>query len=80
MKLKPSQVKAHPSQNKVRVGLVKPAAANVMARAKRRGFGDMKRHALSISDMSMDVGDDIRKSRGFAPLEMQYKVLSWPEL
>jgi hypothetical protein len=44
-------------------------------------MGDIKRHALAVSDLKLprDVAD-IRRLRGFAPVDLEYKVLAWPEL
>lgn len=79
MKLKPSLAYKRRSSSHVRMVLVKPGASKAMP--NRRGMADIKRRAVYVADMSMSVEvADIRKERGFAPLDMQFEVLSWPEL
>jgi hypothetical protein len=81
MKIKPSLVRQRALHASASYGLVKPGAAKAMAVVKRRNFGDIKRHALGISAeaVSLDVAD-VRESFGFAPVDLQYKILSWPKL
>lgn len=82
MKLKLSLAQAHRApQRSGQFVLLKPSAVKAMAPAKRRSMGDIKRHALNVSDLAMsDEVVDIRKERGFAPLDLQYQVVAWPKL
>lgn len=69
------------SDRRPRVTLVKPSAAKAMASVGRRGMGDIKRHALAVADLSLSADvPDIRRVRGFAPVDLKYQVLAWPEL
>jgi hypothetical protein len=81
MKSKYSLLSAHSSARSFRVALVKPSAAKAMVGMGRRSMGDIKRHALAVADLSLsaDVAD-IRRVRGFGPVDMEYQVLAWPEL
>ncbi|MBY0453748.1 MAG: hypothetical protein K2Q11_02560 [Burkholderiaceae bacterium] len=79
MKIKLSQAYKHSSSSHVRTALVKPGASKAMP--DRRGMADIKRRAVYVTDMSMSVEvADIREECGFAPVGMQFEVLSWPEL
>lgn len=81
MKLKPSLVRQREPHASAGCCLVKPSAAKARVIVKRRSFVDIKRHALSVSAAAMSLdGCDVRESFGFAPVDLQYKVLSWPAL
>lgn len=81
MKSKYSLINVDPSARSPRVALVKPSAAKAMAGVGRRGMGDIKRHALAVADLSLSTNvPDIRRVRGFAPVDLEYQVLAWPEL
>ena len=44
-------------------------------------WSSARRHALGVSAtaVALDVAD-VRESFGFAPVDLQYKILSWPKL